>query len=138
MSVNDPISFHLKALELLRHWSSMLEVIEMMIFISIIVLVVFANQEILSRCWRSLFAAIFFTVFSIISGLNVLGTLPWIVQQLPSLSGIHGDIYQFHNYIGIPIWVIAFAQHLNAVIGLAWLLCFIFFYLKRERKTRVP
>lgn len=130
--VSDTISYHYKAIELLKHWSSMLQLIETLIFIAIIVLMVFGNQELTRKCWRSLFAALFFTVLSIVFGLNVLGTLPWSTQQLPRLSGIYGDIYQFPNYFGIRIWVIAFSQHLSAVVGLAWLLYHIFLYLKQE------
>ena len=132
--MNDSISFHLKALELLKYWSSMLQFIEIVVFISIIILIVFGNPETIRQRWRSLYAAILFTTLSIVFGLNVLGTLPWSMQQLPKLYSTYGDIYQFPNFIGIPVWIIAFAQHLNAVIGFACLLYLIFIILRQVRQ----
>jgi len=135
--MNDPISYHYKALELIKHWSSLLQIIETLIMVSIIFIVALAKNEYNKKSRRSLFLASLFTILSIIIGLNVLGTLPWVTQSLPQLAITYSDVYQYPNYIGIPIWILAFAQHLMSVLGMCCLIYFVFSSLNNQKPTKM-
>lgn len=64
---------------------------------------------------------------SILISANVIGAIPYIVQRLPELIVKQKDIYRMRNYIGIPIWVLAFAQHLLFAVGMLSFVGYLYF-----------
>ena len=65
---------------------------------------------------------------SILVAANVIGAIPPIVQKLPALVEEYNDIYKMPNYFGIPLWVLAFFQHLLFAVGVIAFGGFIYFF----------
>jgi hypothetical protein len=120
----------LEALKFLRTWSITLLIIQLVIFVILASACLFVDIEKLKpgRFWLT--AAITFSALSLIIALNVIGTLPWSVQNLPDLIVNYHNIYQFPNYLGIPIWMLAFGQHIFLLLAV---LCLMGFLLNLQR-----
>jgi len=72
-----------------------------------------------------LIAGIYLLALSLLVTLFVLGALPLIAERLRNGSGDSPSIYLHRNWIGIPIWLLAFTGHsalLAAVAVLGWFL----------------
>jgi len=70
-------------------------------------------------------ASIYFLALSLLVTLFVLGALPLIAERLREGDGDSPSIYLHRNWIGIPIWLLAFTGHsalLAAVAVLGWFL----------------
>lgn len=114
-----------EAMKLLKEWSQML-VVAQTGMITAIAAFVQSPSSLRSRRW--LWTSLLCFGVSIIVALNVVGTIPWLTQQLPNLAQHGGDIYQFRNWLGIKVYVLATGQHLSFVAGLA---CFLVFLMTR-------
>lgn len=112
------LQLYLDALKILNNWSVTLLILQFAIFITHVFICLFLYDDKFDdyRFWLN--ASLTFSALSIIIALNVIGTLPWSIQRLPELSMKYQNIYQFPNYIGIPIWMLAFGQHLFFVFSL--------------------
>jgi hypothetical protein len=119
------VQFYLDALKVLNNWSVTLLILQVVFFISAACICLFLDDEKLNNYRSWLNASVTFSVLSIIIALNVIGTLPWSIQRLPELSMKYQNIYQFPNYIGIPIWMLAFGQHLFFVLSLLCIAVYI-------------
>lgn len=119
------VQFYLDALKILNNWSATLLILQVVIFITLACICLFLDGEKLDNYRSWLNASVTFSSFSIIIALNVIGTLPWSIQRLPELSMKYQNIYQFPNYIGIPIWILAFGQHLFFVLSLLCITVYI-------------
>ena len=64
---------------------------------------------------------------SMLVSAHVIGAIPHIVQRLPELILNQKDIYRMHNYFGIPIWILAFAQHILFVVGMVSFVGYLYF-----------
>jgi len=113
-----------EALLFLKHWSTVLLIIQTAILIVFCFLTCQQNNDMRSRSRTFFIFTLVFSALSVLVGLNVIGTMPWSVQALPLLVTKYHDIYQFPNYVGIPIWLIAFGQHFFAVLAVACLLVY--------------
>lgn len=68
---------------------------------------------------------IYLLALSLLVTLFVLGALPLIAEQIKDEGGNSPSIYLHRNWIGIPIWLLAFTGHsalLIAVAVLGWFL----------------
>lgn len=124
--MDDTMLPYLEALKLLRGWSTTLLAIQtvFVIFLSVIG-VLFENDRTRKGC-RPLYTSLAFFVLSVIVALNVIGTIPWSTQRLPNLVTVYHDIYQFPNYLGVPIWILAFCQHMCFLLGLLSFAYFVY------------
>jgi hypothetical protein len=70
-------------------------------------------------------SGIYLLTLSLLVTLFVLGALPLIAERLSEGSGDSPSIYLHRNWLGIPIWLLAFTGHsalLAAVAVLGWFL----------------
>lgn len=116
----------LEAMKLLKEWSQMLVVAQTGM---LAVIAAFVRMPCPPRSRRWLSGSILFFVLSVIIALNVVGTIPWLIQQLPELARKGNDIYQFRNWVGIKVWLLAMGQHLSFVVGLV---CFLVYLITRS------
>lgn len=124
---------YLEALRFLWDWSAILLILQTCIFIAMTFIAIKFKFEASNIAKSALTFTIVFSALSILIGLNVIGTIPWSVQALPSLSIKYHDIYQYPNYIGIHLWIIAFGQHIFFVLAIISLVFFVCLYLKDKR-----
>ncbi len=124
------ITPYLEALKFLKDWSTILLTLQTVIFIFLTCIYLFFENEKLKRVRSWLIAALTFSVLSILIALNVIGTIPWSIQNLSNLESQYHNIYQFPNYIGIPIWVLAFSQHICFIFAI---ICFMILIYKFPR-----
>lgn len=117
---------YLEALKLLKGWSVTLLTLQTVIFILLACGCLFMDNEKLRRFRSWLTASVTFSALSIVIALNVIGTIPWSTQSLPELATRYQNIYQFPNYIGIPIWMLAFGQHICFLFAMFCLMVFIY------------
>ena len=117
---------YFEALNLLMDWCTVLLIIQTAIFITLIIIAMHLEEEKHKKIRISIIITVIFSALSILIGLNVLGTIPWSTQNLLSMVTKYHDIYQFRNYIGVPIWVIAFGQHVFFFLSMISLVLFIY------------
>lgn len=124
--MQDKLLASIEAFKILKEWSCLLITIQTAIFVVLAAVVVFGNKQNNIRCSKYLNISIILTSASIVIGFNVVGTIPWSLQNIYVLLPKYGNIYQLPNYIDIPLWFIAFMQHLFtvlAIISVVILLC---------------
>jgi hypothetical protein len=119
---------YFEALKLLKEWSTTLLVLQTGILTAV---GAFIDKAKLKDGRLSLIASMIFFAASVVIALNVIGTIPWATQRLPELVAKYHDIYKFPNYIGIPIWVLAFGQHTCFIIAIGFFVRFAFVALKK-------
>ena len=122
-----------EALRLLKEWSIILLIIQAAIHIAIIFIIAFVDVQSIEKVRKLLIYTLVFSTLSILVGLNVIGTIPWSTQALPGLVAKYHDIYKFPNYIGIPIWVLAFSQHIFFILTMVCLMVFSYTFLSYRR-----
>jgi hypothetical protein len=127
MSKNENWKLHFEALKLLKEWSTALVVIQtgaMAVLGGLL-----KNGSVgEAKIWLAISLACFLA--SILVAANVIGAIPPIVQKLPELVPKYGDIYKMRNFLGIPVWVLAFGEHLFFAGGLITFGGFIYFWAK--------
>jgi len=107
-----------EALRFLRDWSAILLLLQTLIFVALVFICVFDKNRELRKGLLCLISSLTFWAFSIVIALNVIGTIPWSAQHLPELVDKYHNIYDFPNYIGIPIWILASVQHICFLFGM--------------------
>ena len=117
---------YFEALKLLKAWSTILLTLQAVLFIFLACACLFMKNEKLRPMERWMTASILFSALSIVIALNVIGTIPWSVQSLPDFATKYHNIYQFPNYIGIPIWTLAFGQHIFFIFAMFCLMVFLY------------
>ena len=110
--------FCVEALHRLQEWCFALLGIETTLLILLVVICVFGNRDQVVRSRDKGLWSIALIGLSIIVGFNLIGTIPWSTQKIHVLLSPSYDIYRFPNYIGIPIWLIAFSQHVLTLLGM--------------------
>lgn len=125
---------YFEALKLLKDWSAILLTLQTIIFIYLTSVCLLVDNEKLLRVKYWLITSLTFSALSIVISLNVIGTIPWSIQNLPNLVTQYHNIYQFTNFIGIPIWVLAFGQHVCFIFALVCLMVFIYRFLRGSLK----
>lgn len=128
----DPIQPYLEALKLLKEWSSTLLVLQTGILAAI---GGFIDKDKIKKGNRLIITSMFFFSASILMALHVIGTIPWSAQKLPELVAKYKDIYQFPNFLGIPIWFLAFGQHIFFILAVAFFLAFVIVSLKKNKSS---
>jgi hypothetical protein len=118
---------YLEALKLLKEWSSTLLILQTGILAAV---GAFLDKAKIAEGRRWLIASLIFFTVSIVIALNVIGMIPWLTQKLPDYAIRYKDIYQFPDYIGIPVWVLTFGQHLSFLAALVSFLVFAIRALK--------
>lgn len=121
---------YLEAFKFLKDWSCSLLLIQVALLITLILIKPSIDENKNHKVSFFLFLSIVFSIFSILIGLNVIGTIPWSIQNINELVKNYGDIYQFPNFFGIKIWVIAFGQHINSALSL----CCLLYIMKPKKK----
>jgi len=124
---------YFEALRLLKEWSTILLTIQAGILISLIFIGAYLDIETIGKVRKLLIYTLVFSTLSILVGLNVIGTIPWSTQAIAGLVAKYHDIYQFPNYIGIPIWVLAFGQHIFFIFTMVFLMAFAYTLLRGRR-----
>ncbi len=122
---------YFEALKLLKEWSTTLLVLQTGILAAIGAFMEKAKLKELKDGRKALITSLFFFALSIVFALFVIGTIPWQTQQLAERVNIYHDIYQFPNYIGIPIKVLAFGQHAFFLLALGFFVRFVYVALKK-------
>lgn len=119
---------YLEALKFLKGWSVTLLAIGTAVFLSLVIVCLLIENERMARIRTWLTASLTFWALSIVIALNVVGTIPWSTQRLPELAVKYHDIYQFPNYIGIPLWMLAFGQHMFFFLAILCLMVVIYIF----------
>lgn len=114
----------LEAFKLLKEWSTALVVVQSGA-IAVIGALLKESNTVIELPYFGLSLICF--VGSILVSAHVVGTIPYNVQRLPELILKQKDIYRMRNYIGIPIWVLAFVQHLLFTGGMLSFVGFLYF-----------
>lgn len=124
---------YLEALNFLKDWSTILLIIASGLFAILLVMGMYLDKTKLEkgRLWLS--ASLAFFALSTLIALNVIGTIPWSTQRLPELVGQYHDIYQFPNYAGVPIWIIAFGQHTSFIVGMICIVVFLYISFAKRK-----
>ncbi|XCN72667.1 MAG: hypothetical protein Q3M24_20610 [Candidatus Electrothrix aestuarii] len=123
---------YLEAFNFLKDWCLTLLMIQTVIFISLFFYFIQKKEVSAKKHDKYILIALLFSSISIIVGLNVIGTIPWSLQNIDDLVNEYKDIYQFPNYLGVKIWIIAFCQHVSFIISMVFILFFVF-KIKKER-----
>ncbi|MCK9377557.1 MAG: hypothetical protein M0P73_15570 [Syntrophobacterales bacterium] len=110
-----------EAIKLLKEWSTALVVIQSGA-LAIIGNILKNGDTVNHLNW--IFVSMVSFLASILVAVNVIGAIPPIVQRLPKLVESCDDIYKMKNYLGIPLWILAFFQHILFFSGI---LCFVWF-----------
>lgn len=110
-----------EAIKLLKEWSTALVVIQSGA-LAIIGNILKNGDNVDHFSW--IFASMVSFLASILVAANVIGGIPPIVQRLPKLVDSCDDIYKMKNYLGIPLWILAFFQH---ILFFAGILCFVWY-----------
>jgi hypothetical protein len=131
--MSSEIVTYFEALRLLKEWSTVLLALQAGILIALIFIGAHLDIKTIEKVRKLLIYTMAFSVLSILVGLNVIGTIPWSTQALSGLVAKYHDIYQFPNYIGIPIWVLAFGQHIFFICAMVLLMAFAYTFLKGRR-----
>jgi len=111
--MNESVEIFKESLKVLGMWSTVL------ICLGTIVLLSLSNQNNSDKIIK---LSLICSVASLLIGLNVIGTIPWSIQNIVLFASQYNDIYQFPNYFGIKIWVLAFCQHITVATSLIGLL----------------
>jgi len=124
MNNNENINFHLEALKFLKEWSTAIVVVESAILAVLGGMlkdsnIVAGNRTLLALGLTAIIISIFFCA-------NVIGAIPPITQFLPENVRKYKDIYKMRNYAGVPLWILAFFQHLFALLGIVFISILIF------------
>lgn len=128
------LSPYLEALQMLQYWSSVLLAIQTGLLIALLFITAQLGTEISNTIRTALIITVINSAISVLIGLNVIGTIPWSTQNLLSMVIKYHDIYQFQNYIGIPIWIIAFGQHIFFFLSIVSLVFYIYALLSEKKK----
>lgn len=123
---------YIAAFNFLKDWSVTLLALQTVIFTSFILYFILRKESTSQKHDQYILIALLFSSISIIVGLNVIGTIPWSIQNINNFVREYKDIYQFPNYLGIKIWIIAFCQHISFIISMVFILFFLF-KVKKER-----
>lgn len=124
--------FYFEALKRLEEWSITVLVLQVIVFIVLASLCLFIDNNKIAKVRLWLTASVTFSAISILFALNVIGTIPWSTQRLPELSIKYQSIYQFPNYIGIPIWILAFSQHISFLFALLSFIIILYILIRSE------
>lgn len=120
----DEYNYYLEALRFLKEWSTAIVVVESAVLAVLGGMLKDAN---IVEGNRTLFAlGLFSIIISIFFCANVIGAIPPITQFLPENVKKHKDIYKMRNYAGVPLWILAFFQHIFALSGIVFITLVIF------------
>jgi hypothetical protein len=122
-----------EALKLLKEWSTALVVIQTGA-IAVLGGLVKDGKILGSFSWLTTSLVCFLA--SILIAANVIGAIPPIVQKLPELVDKYGDIYKMRNYLGIPLWMLAFMEHILFAAGLIAFGGFVYFQAMKSLGTQ--
>ena len=111
--MNESVEIFRESLRILGMWSTVLVSLGTVVFLSL------SNKKSRSKIVKF---SLFCSVASLLIGVNVIGTIPWSIQNIVLFASQYHDIYQFPNYFGIKIWFLAFSQHITFAISLIGLL----------------
>lgn len=115
--------FH-EALKLLKEWSTALVVIQTG---AMAVLGGLVKNGVKADAFPWLVTSLVCFLVSILVAAHVIGAIPPIMQKLPELVERYGDIYKMPNFFRIPIWVLAFSEHILFIVGLVSFGLFVFY-----------
>jgi hypothetical protein len=117
-----------EAIRLLKEWSTAIVVVQSGALAVIGGLIKDGSFNSAEVVWLIISVCSF--IISIVFAANVIGALPLIVEELSDNINKYKSIYKIRNFIGIPLWFLAFLQHLFAVIGLISFGYFIYDHLR--------
>jgi hypothetical protein len=124
INIEKKLDLAVESLKVLKDWSMALVVVQSGA-LAVLGGLLKGGEIIIITPW--LLASVFFFVASILVAANVIGAIPPIIQRLPEMLERYNDIYKMPNYLGIPLWVLAFTQHVFAAMGLISFVLFLQF-----------
>ncbi len=123
-NLNERIIYAEKALKFLQGWSGFLALIQIAV---LTVLMVARNNSAVHSTNTALMISVICFLLSVFLSANVIGAIPPIMQRLPEHVVKYSDIYQIRNYFMIPLWMLAFLEHIFFEAGFSALVVSIYF-----------